>query len=206
MHKFSGFPPCDGVGCILRSTAPASLQRSQSKFWLPSSCLHLQTVKLVVPQHTLWTSNMLRKMFHSLSPCFQIAASSRDLFFKLLFGCPTADSGPSSGRRPRSRGVNHLRFAYSARGRLVGFEPVTFWFWSQRLNPQGHSPQILARITSLFQVEKTLLWTVSQEVLPKIYLSNIKKLFCLLSTSCLDRFLLVLMMMSDTLVLRTTFQ
>ena len=30
--------------------------------------------------------------------------------------------------------------------RLVGFEPGTFWFWSQHLNPLGHSPQRYAQI------------------------------------------------------------
>ena len=43
-------------------------------------------------------------------------------------------------------------------------------------------------------------------VLPKIYLCDKKKLFYLLSTSCQDCFMLVLMMMSGTLVLQTTFQ
>ena len=52
----------------------------------------------------------------------------------------------------------------------------------------------LARIMSLFQVEEVLVWPVCLEVLPKIYLSNIKKLFCLLTTSCLDGFMLVLKM------------
>ena len=33
LHRFSGFPPCDGVGSTLkRLAACASLQRSQSKF------------------------------------------------------------------------------------------------------------------------------------------------------------------------------
>ena len=39
-----------------------------------------------------------------------------------------------------------------------------------------------------------------------IYLFTKKKLLCLLSTSCLDCFMHVFMMMSNTLVLQTTFQ
>ena len=43
------------------------------------------------------------------------------------------------------------------------------------------------------------------DLLPKIYLSNKEKLFYRSSTSCLDCFMLPLMMMSGTLVLQTTF-
>ena len=80
---------------------------SQSKFWLPSSCLNFQT---------------LRTTFPFLESSFQIAAPSREL----------------------------------------------------------------TGIMSLFQMEKTLLWTVCLVLLPKIYF---KKRFYLLS-KCLECFML----------------
>ena len=39
-----------------------------------------------------------------------------------------------------------------------------------------------------------------------IYLFTKKKMFCLLSTSCLDRFMHAFIMVSNSLVLETTFQ
>ena len=78
-------------------------------------------------------------------------------FFKLLFGCPTANFGPLSRGQPHSPDVNHCVLHFRPEGhreprnevgslspaeRLVGFEPGTFWFLLQRLNPLGHSPQI----------------------------------------------------------------
>ena len=52
---------------------------SQSNVSIPSSCLNLQKVKLLVPQRILQTPNLLRRTFHSLSPGFQIAVPSREL-------------------------------------------------------------------------------------------------------------------------------
>ena len=40
------------------------------------------------------------------------------------------------------------------------------------------------------------------EVLPKIYLSNKEKVFCLVRTLCLDHFMIVLMMISGALLLQ----
>ena len=62
------FPACDGVGG----------DSSQSKFWLLSSCLNLQTVKLLVFQHSFKFAIHYGKHFHSLSPGFQITAPSRE--------------------------------------------------------------------------------------------------------------------------------
>ena len=82
-----------------------------------------------------------------------------------------------------------------------------FWchniLWKLALSPgfQIAAPlRKLLRIMSLCQVEKTLFWIVGLEVLLKIYLSSKKKLFCQLSTSYLNCFILVLVMMSGTLV------
>ena len=75
-------------------------------------------------------------------------------FFFLLFGSPTANFEPLSRRQPHSPNVNHLHLHIQPEGhwqprnkvgslslakRLVGFEPETFQFWPQRLNPLGHS-------------------------------------------------------------------
>ena len=90
---------------------------SQSKFWMPSSCLNLQTVRLLMSQ-----PHSVKENIPFLSPGFQIAVPSREL----------------------------------------------------------------ATIMSLFHVETTLLWIKYLEALPKIYLSNKKKKFCLLSTLYLD--------------------
>ena len=71
-------------------------------------------------------------------------------FFYLLFGCPTANFGPLSRGQPHSPDVNHCVLHFRPEGhreprnevgslspaeRLVGFEPGTFRFLLQRLNP-----------------------------------------------------------------------
>ena len=76
-------------------------------------------------------------------------------FFKLLLGCPTANFGPLSRGQPHSPDVNHCVFHFRSEGHqeprsevgflspaehLVRFEPGTFRFLLQRLNPLGHSP------------------------------------------------------------------
>ena len=74
-------------------------------------------------------------------------------FFKLLFGCPTANFGPLSRGQPHSPDVNHCVLpeghrkprnevgSQSPAERLVGIEPGTFRFLLQRLNPLGHKKQ-----------------------------------------------------------------
>ena len=76
-------------------------------------------------------------------------------FFKLLLGCPTANFGPLSRGQPHSSDVNHCVFHFRPEGHqeprsevgflspaehLLRFEPGTFRFLLQRLNPLGHSP------------------------------------------------------------------
>ena len=84
---------------------------------------------------------------------FEIKLSFFLPFFKLLFGCPTANFGPLSWRQPHSTDINHLLFTYSTRrsqGASWGWVPKpgrapsgvwtwNFRIWSQRLNPLGHS-------------------------------------------------------------------
>ena len=68
-----------------------------------------------------------------------------------------ATFGPLLGRQPQSPDINHCVLyirpeidreprsevgSVSLAQRLVGFEPGTFRFWLQRLNPLGHSPQM----------------------------------------------------------------
>ena len=75
-------------------------------------------------------------------------------FFYLLFGCPTANFGPLSRGQPHSPNVNHCSIHFQPQGHreprnkvgslspaehLVGFEPRTFRFLLQHLNPLGHS-------------------------------------------------------------------
>ena len=75
-------------------------------------------------------------------------------FFQLLFGCPTANFGPLSRGQPHSPDVNHCVLHFRPEGhweprsevgsvslaeRLVGFEPGTFRFLLQHVNPLGHS-------------------------------------------------------------------
>ena len=83
----------------------------------------------------------------------------KHIYFQLLFGCPTANFGPLSRWQPHSPDANHSILQNQPEGHqkpcnevrslslakhLVGFEPGTFWFWLQRLNPLGHSLQILS--------------------------------------------------------------
>ena len=124
------FLACDGVGG----------DSSQSKFWLPSSCLNLQTVKLLVFQHSFKFAIHYGKHFHSLSPGFQITAPSREF-------------------------ASQASFVYSR--------------WRKHCH-------------------KLCVWRCFQKfTYPTI-------MFCLLSTSYLDRFMLVFM--SGTLLLQTMFQ
>ena len=63
---------------------------------------------------------------------FMFTAMGKLQFFKLLFGCPTANFEPISRRQPHSP-LNHLHFAYLTQSLglaylLVGFEPGTFRF------------------------------------------------------------------------------
>ena len=77
-------------------------------------------------------------------------------FFWLLFGCPTVNFGPLLREQPDSLDINHFVFTFlTRRGHreshskagslspaqcLVGFEPGSFRFWLQRVNPLGYSP------------------------------------------------------------------
>ena len=79
-----------------------------------------------------------------------------DLFFKLLFGCPTTNFGPLLRRKPHSPNVNHCVLHIRPEGHrepryevgslnpakcLTWFDPGTFRFWLQCLTPLSHSPQ-----------------------------------------------------------------
>ena len=100
---------------------------------------------------------------------------------KLLFGCPTANSGPLLRGQSHSPDVNHCVLDFRLEGhqeprnevgslslaeRLVGFEPGTFRFLLQRLNSLGHSPppkrnanktsQKLCTFPKTFSVAKTI--------------------------------------------------
>ena len=74
----------------------------------------------------------------------------------LLFGCPMANFGPLSRGQPHSPDVNHCVLHFRPEGhreprnevgslspakRLLGFEPGTFQFLVQCLDPLDHSPQ-----------------------------------------------------------------
>ena len=78
----------------------------------------------------------------------------KNVFFYLLFGFPTANFGPLSRGQPHSSNVNHCSLHFQPQGHreprnkvgsqspaehLVGFEPGTFRFLLQHLNPLGHS-------------------------------------------------------------------
>ena len=77
------------------------------------------------------------------------------IFSYLLFGCPTANFEPLSRGQPHSRYVSHCVLHIRPEGHQelrneaeplspdkcpVGFEPGTFRFLLQHLNPLGHSP------------------------------------------------------------------
>ena len=74
---------------------------------------------------------------------------------------------------------------------------------------KGNTPFLVSRFSNYVIVKgthKNHAFIPGGENISVIYLFTKKKLFCLLSTSCLDRFILFFMMMSNTLVLQTTFQ
>ena len=93
--------------------------------------------------------------FHTLFRCFHCWLWIINFFLNCYLAAPRASFGhhwggslthpmlitcvlhiwPEGRREPRS-GVGSL----SPAERLAGFEPGTFRFWSQHLNPLGHSP------------------------------------------------------------------
>ena len=76
-------------------------------------------------------------------------------FFVSVIWLPHRQAEPLLRRQPRSLNVNHCIFHFRPEGHqepynkvgylslaehLLGFEPGTFRFWLQYLNPLGHSP------------------------------------------------------------------
>ena len=80
--------------------------------------------------------------------------------FLLLFASTMVNFGPLSWGQPHWLNVTHCIFYFRPKSHwephnkvgslrpaehLVGFEPRTFWFWLQGINPLSHSPQVSQR-------------------------------------------------------------
>ena len=94
---------------------------------------------------------------HNTSPMYIYIYIHTYIYILTAIWLPTANFGPLSRGQPHSHNVNNCIFFLNIRPeghreprsevgslspakRLLGFEPVTFWFWLQCYNSLGHSP------------------------------------------------------------------
>ena len=127
-----------------------------------SECVSVNSVKIsfieIIPGVRQGSADKTYSIQHNFQQRLGIENDNKlNFFFKLLFGCPTANFWPFSRGQPHSPDVNHWVFTFfeprvghweprkevgslSPTERLVGFEPGTFRFLLQHLYPLGHSP------------------------------------------------------------------
>ena len=82
LHRFSGFPPCDGVGGTLKTLAAwCYLPETSKQNLTPIQLFEFANSEITVVTSYFVKSQSVKEMLHFWSSGFQMAAPSRELFF-----------------------------------------------------------------------------------------------------------------------------